>query len=60
MKKEKKAIKISFIRKDGKLTEGIYIFKEPNKWYPAVYFRKSKWVDNGIYNAILEYLFGNY
>jgi len=58
MKQNKiKKIKIAFFRKSGKFPTGIYVHQEPNIWYPAVYFRKSKAVDLKIYNIILEYMY---
>jgi len=51
-----KEIKISIMKKSGRLPEGVYIFKKPNIWYPAIYFRKSKNINNRIYEEIFNYL----
>jgi hypothetical protein len=51
-----KELKISFMEKNGKLPRGIYAFKEPNIYYPVVYFRKSRHASKEKFEAIIKYL----
>lgn len=49
-------IKLCFMEKHGIFPEGIYKFKEPNIWYPIVYFRKPKSVKEKEFRMIINYL----
>ncbi len=49
-------LRICYMSKYGNLPEGVYIFKEPNIWSPALYFRKPKHADEDIYLAIREHI----
>jgi len=53
---EKKEIKISYFKKDGRLPEGVYMFKKPNIWYPVVYFRKPKGATKKEFETVKDYL----
>ena len=53
-----KEIKICYMSKSGRIPEGFYMFKEPNIWFPVLYFRKSKFATKKQYEAIKEYLKG--
>ena len=50
----KKELKISFFLKDVNYPRGIYAFKEPNIWYPVVYFKKAKHSDKKVFEYILD------
>lgn len=49
-------IKISYMKKDGSLPEGYYIFSEPNCWSPVLYFRKPKSARKKDYEIVKKYL----
>lgn len=51
-----KELKVAFMKRAGKLPEGLYAFKEPNSYYSAVYFRKAKGCSQKVYRAILDAL----
>jgi len=51
-----KELRICFMNKQGKLPRGIYAFKEPNTYYPVVYFKKAKYADTKVFEAIIDYL----
>ena len=53
MKKEKK-IKISIWNKDKYFPAGVYKFKNPNIWYPVIYFRKPKNIKQEEYDEMIE------
>lgn len=48
--------KIAYMKKDGKLPEGYYIFSEPNIWSPVLYFRKPKNAKKKDYELVKRFL----
>ena len=55
-KKKIKELRICFMEKNGNISSGIYVFEKPNVWYPAVYFRKAKYVDRKTFETIIQLL----
>jgi spore coat polysaccharide biosynthesis protein SpsF (cytidylyltransferase family) len=52
----KEEIKISYIKKQGKTTEGWYIFREPNTWELLAYMRKGKNAKKEEYDVLVNHL----
>ena len=49
-----KELKISIMSKG--VPAGVYALKEPNIWYPVVYFRKAKHADKKTFLKVIEAL----
>ena len=55
----KKEIVITFMSGQKGIPMGMYAHKEPNIFYPVVYFRKAKHANKKEYEIILEYIKNN-